>query len=139
MKRCALYIHIPFCARKCAYCDFTSYAGKTDRIPDADFYGTNWWFVGYYFTVVFVGKYWLGGSLSRLSKEAYGGLLLALAGLFCFQWTRMLMSLSVVLPTLIAGLFLFALGGYIRKFDPFQKVPSAVLILAFVLYSSVSR
>lgn len=108
-------------------------SGKTDRIPDADFYGTNWWFVGYYFTVVFVGKYWLGGSLSRLSKEAYGGLLLALAGLFCFQWTRMLMSLSVVLPTLIAGLFLFALGGYIRKFDPFQKVPSAVLILAFVL------
>ena len=34
MKHVALYIHIPFCARKCAYCDFTSYPGKTDRIPD---------------------------------------------------------------------------------------------------------
>jgi len=34
MKRCSLYIHMPFCARKCAYCDFTSYPGKTDRIPD---------------------------------------------------------------------------------------------------------
>ena len=24
---CALYVHIPFCERKCEYCDFTSVAG----------------------------------------------------------------------------------------------------------------
>ena len=34
MKHIALYIHMPFCARKCSYCDFVSYPGKTDRIPD---------------------------------------------------------------------------------------------------------
>ena len=28
-KNCALYIHIPFCARKCAYCDFASYEDFT--------------------------------------------------------------------------------------------------------------
>lgn len=28
MKSVALYIHIPFCAQKCLYCDFPSYAGK---------------------------------------------------------------------------------------------------------------
>ncbi|MBR3503967.1 MAG: radical SAM family heme chaperone HemW [Clostridia bacterium] len=33
MKRVALYIHLPFCARKCAYCDFVSFPGQTDRIP----------------------------------------------------------------------------------------------------------
>lgn len=31
----ALYVHIPFCAKKCAYCDFESYAG---RLSDADAY-----------------------------------------------------------------------------------------------------
>jgi len=27
-KDVGLYLHIPFCARKCAYCDFASYAGR---------------------------------------------------------------------------------------------------------------
>ena len=28
MKSLALYIHVPFCAAKCAYCDFASYPGR---------------------------------------------------------------------------------------------------------------
>ena len=28
MKPIAIYIHVPFCARKCAYCDFASFAGR---------------------------------------------------------------------------------------------------------------
>ena len=31
MSRCAVYVHIPFCARKCAYCDFPSYPGQEAR------------------------------------------------------------------------------------------------------------
>ena len=29
-----LYIHIPFCAKKCKYCDFASYAGRTDAADE---------------------------------------------------------------------------------------------------------
>ncbi len=35
MSPFALYIHVPFCAQKCPYCDFNTYA--VERVPDADY------------------------------------------------------------------------------------------------------
>jgi coproporphyrinogen III oxidase-like Fe-S oxidoreductase len=32
-KRLGVYIHIPFCASKCGYCDFYSRAGCDERMP----------------------------------------------------------------------------------------------------------
>lgn len=29
----AIYLHIPFCLHRCAYCDFNTYAGQMDAIP----------------------------------------------------------------------------------------------------------
>ena len=33
MTAYALYLHLPFCQHRCAYCDFTTYAGQDDKIP----------------------------------------------------------------------------------------------------------
>lgn len=33
MKEIGIYIHIPFCKKKCHYCDFCSYEGKDSYIP----------------------------------------------------------------------------------------------------------
>lgn len=32
MKPCAVYIHIPFCVKKCAYCDFASFPGAAEEV-----------------------------------------------------------------------------------------------------------
>lgn len=32
-REIGLYLHIPFCRKKCAYCDFPSYAGCEDKMP----------------------------------------------------------------------------------------------------------
>ena len=34
MKSIGIYIHIPFCERKCLYCDFNSYSGKKELISE---------------------------------------------------------------------------------------------------------
>jgi oxygen-independent coproporphyrinogen-3 oxidase len=34
MPTAALYIHIPFCEKRCVYCDFYTVAGQRHRIPD---------------------------------------------------------------------------------------------------------
>lgn len=33
-KTLGLYLHIPFCVQKCRYCDFTSYAGKSEEFKN---------------------------------------------------------------------------------------------------------
>ena len=34
MKKLGIYVHFPFCKRKCAYCDFVSFSGKQRLIPE---------------------------------------------------------------------------------------------------------
>lgn len=67
-KNLELYIHIPFCIRKCAYCDFLSFAAPerayreyVDKLIE-EIHGQGGNFAGYCVTTVFVG----GGTPSVL-------------------------------------------------------------------------
>ena len=84
MKELELYIHIPFCVRKCAYCDFLSGpAGEPEReeylealvkeIRSAGDMGR-----GCQVSSVFLG----GGTPSILTPEQIGGILCAVRETF---------------------------------------------------------
>lgn len=68
MKTLGLYIHIPFCARKCRYCDFISFAGMEDAfgsyidavLAEASLYSD--YFKGHIVDTLFIG----GGTPSLL-------------------------------------------------------------------------
>lgn len=34
MRKAGIYVHIPFCKKKCDYCDFTSFCNKDKLIPE---------------------------------------------------------------------------------------------------------
>jgi oxygen-independent coproporphyrinogen-3 oxidase len=70
----ALYLHVPFCAQKCPYCDFNTYA--TPRVPESDYvealirdlesYARESRFSGRTISSLF----WGGGTPSLLSPKA---------------------------------------------------------------------
>jgi len=71
----SLYIHTPWCIKKCPYCDFNSHAAKSGDLPtqqylDAlinDFEHDSKWFQGRPIHTVFIG----GGTPSLLSADFY--------------------------------------------------------------------
>lgn len=85
--KASIYVHVPFCKSKCAYCDFESYAGRLDcadgyiaRVLDeAKRAQTEYGAFGV--PSVFIG----GGTPSLLSKEQIGRLLSGLSDLFKFD------------------------------------------------------
>ncbi|MBR3928907.1 MAG: radical SAM family heme chaperone HemW [Clostridia bacterium] len=85
--KASIYVHVPFCASKCAYCDFESYAGKlayADEyiarvLDEAKRAKTEYGAFGV--PSVFIG----GGTPSLLSKEQIGRILGGLSDLFAFD------------------------------------------------------
>lgn len=78
----SVYVHIPFCARKCSYCDFVSFAGSADSIDgyisallqEAEQYK------GERAETLFIG----GGTPSLLSCAQMSRLMRGLRGCFVF-------------------------------------------------------
>jgi len=85
----SIYLHVPFCVHRCAYCDFNTYAGQNDLIPayvNALIREIN--FVGHQITnpqlpitTIFFG----GGTPSLLSGPQVASVMDALRAAFAFS------------------------------------------------------
>ncbi|GAK52157.1 coproporphyrinogen III oxidase, anaerobic [Candidatus Moduliflexus flocculans] len=96
MKPLGLYLHIPFCVRKCAYCDFVSYPGRQDDIPrylDALAQEFDWYRERGLFDVYAVQTVFVGGGTPSLAAEP-------LAAFFeRFQETLLMNAVEVTVET----------------------------------------
>lgn len=87
------------------------------------------WYVGYYFLIILLAYYCLNDYLSRLNQKRYLSFVVSL-----FAITQLSFSIGILeglaggLSTLCTGIFLYSLGGYIRKFNPLQNIKSIVFI-----------
>ena len=94
-------------------------------------FNDDWWFIGYYFTIIIIAKVFLNGFTAKLTQNQFRALLLTVLGVSQFEWSRHLLeSLATQLRVLVIGIFFFLLGGYIARYNPFKKLKTGSVILA---------
>lgn len=109
------------------------------RLIDIRYFNDDVWFVGYYFAVIVVAALFLNKRLNEMEQKPYTALLLALLAFTSFMWSGgVLNSLAQELRTLAGGVFLYALGGYIKRFDPFAKIRGWVLAVLPLLVLGIN-
>lgn len=107
-------------------------------------YVNDWvWFIGYYFIVIVIGAIFLNDSLRKMDRDHYRRLLVVLFLIVSLLFTsKLLENLMDNLNIVAGGIFFYALGGYIRKYNPFEKIrawvlaaiPVAILALLYLSY-----
>lgn len=104
------------------------------------FQSFNWmsWYIGYYFAVIVIAKLFLNNFLNGLEKNNYKMFLIVLFAIVQFSWSRTLISnLGGGLDTFITGIFLYSIGGYIYKYNPFNNIKSWILVLIVILINAL--
>ena len=92
------------------------------------------WFVGYYFIIMLLAFCVLNKFLATLDRNKYLGFLFTILAISQLSWSGSLLDdLAKGLRTVIIGIFLYALGGYIKKYNPFEKIRGYVFVLAIII------
>ncbi len=97
-------------------------------------FNTEWWFIGYYILVILIGVFYLNGYLNSLSRENYRLFLIILLAVFSLGWIgNMLTDYANGLRVAVCGVFLYSLGGYIKKFNPYKDIRTCYLVMIILL------
>lgn len=92
------------------------------------------WFVGYYYAIMLIAMLFLNSFLEKVDNKKYISLLTVNFAFIQFSWTGGLADSFISgLRTLLTGIFLYALGGYFRKYDPLNKLRTYVFFLIIII------
>ena len=102
-------------------------------LQDITLFNGGWWFAGYYVGIVSLGHYVLNPLVSKMERNKYTALLLVIFSFFSMSFLGGLLgTLGANLRVFAAGVFLFLLGGYIRRYNPLKNIPTIGLVLMLV-------
>ena len=96
----------------------------------------NWssWYIGYYFLVIVLAKVFINKHLNKLSQKNYLMFLITLFAITQFSWSvGLIRNIGSGLETLCIGIFLYALGGYIKKYNPFDSIKTWVIVAIMII------
>lgn len=113
-------------------------AGIKVNLTSLERFNNNSWFIGYYILIIIVAGLLLNKYLQKWDKRNY---LVFLSVVFCivsFGWSGdFLEGISDDLRILGIGIFYYALGGYLRRFDPFKDVKTGVFVVLIILINLI--
>lgn len=97
-------------------------------------FNDDWWFIGYYLLIIIIAKLFLNNFLAKKSQRQYYTFILVLFALTQLQWPgNILDNIGNGIRSIVVGVFLFALGGYIHKYNPFKKIRLWVIVSIIVV------
>jgi len=111
-------------------------SSRLDLIGLNIFNSSVYWFVGYYFLIVLfcalVLDKWFGAE--SMTREKYRMILVVAFALLELGWARgSINGFGGNLATVLTGIWVFSLGGYIRRYEPFKKVSVIAFVAAVIL------
>lgn len=104
------------------------------NLVDIQVFNSMSWFAGYYYAVILIAVLFLNNFLERIDNKGYILFLAISFALTQFGWTGSLLEgLIPGLRVLLTGIFLYAFGGYLRRYDPLNKLRTYVIFLVIII------
>ena len=96
------------------------------------------WYIGYYFLVVLLGALFLNRILLGWSRRQYAVFLVVAFAAIQFTFSfDIINGLSSRMGIAVTGVFLYALGGYVRLYDPFRNIRTYTLFLIMAVVAGL--
>lgn len=110
---------------------FNRYQMPITSYSDIDMSMKGWWFIGYYLFIIVFARVFLNHFLLKLNKKEYlTFIVVAIVLLNFIEFLTIMKNLKI--DHMVFGIVVYAIGGFIRRYQPFEKIRIFSVILLIV-------